>query len=82
MNQDIINEILANEEYVRNLVALGNLEDAVKQLNADGYEVTAEDVEQFLKQTRVPSDGELSDDDLENVAGGFIIDGIASYVSA
>ena len=84
MNQDIIKEILSNEEYVKSLVALGNVDDAVKQLNADGYGVTAEEVEQFLAQVRAFSDGRLTDDDLENVAGGsgFVMGLVSLFCSS
>ena len=51
-----------------------NIEDAVKEINADGYDFTAEELSEFadamVKISDKKDSGELSDEELEDVSGG------------
>ena len=73
MNEERIKELLSNEEYVKGLVDLGSYEAASAKLAEDGVEVSAEDLKKLVLLFNKKSAGELSDEELEEIAGGSFI---------
>ena len=63
---------MADKERAQRLLEVAP-EDAAKEMNADGCAVTAEELVEFgSAMTQVAGKTELSEDDLENVAGGAV----------
>lgn len=52
---------------------------AMNQINADGYDFTTEELEEFGKQLQSAAvrTGELDETELGEVAGGLVIEGVA-----
>lgn len=79
MNADIqekIKSILADEEFVSNLSSLEEPEDVRKAFEDRGVELSVEDITKMrdiLAKNAENPDGELSEDELEDVAGGELI---------
>ncbi len=71
MDEQRIKELLADEEFVKELVALETPEEVQAMLEEYDIEVTTEEIQQ-IHDFLVEHEGEeLSEEDLENVAGGF-----------
>ena len=64
--QELYNEIIASEELKAAFAEAAKNGKAMDFLKAQGCEVTAEELAAFLKSKT----GELSDEELDNVAGG------------
>lgn len=62
-----IKELVVNEEFKAAASKVETLEEALELCKAHGVEITAEELVDAIKKSQ--SD-ELSEDDLENVAGG------------
>lgn len=71
MNDIRVNELFSNEEYVKGLFELGSYEAASAKLAEDGVEVSADELRKCLDLARKKESGELSDEELEQAAGGF-----------
>ena len=75
MNEELKNKlepILKDEAFLK-LLQDAETEDAVKALFADkGIDLSDEEVASFLDAILLPEEGELSDEALEEVAGGLI----------
>ena len=67
-----IEELIKADEgtLAAELEKVENREDFIKAFAIRGVEMTEEDADDMLKEL-VPTDGELTDDDLEGVAGGM-----------
>jgi len=59
-----------NGALAKELEGVASREDFIKIMAANGVELTAEEADEML-QDIMPQEGELSDDDLEGVAGGM-----------
>ena len=72
MKPEEIAKIIEEKDLAQKLNACETAEDALAVLKEAGAEVTPEELEAFYNLLRgeAPT-GELSDDDLENVAGGL-----------
>ena len=66
--QELYNEILASDDLKQAFIEATKLGKVQEFLKAHGCDVTAEDLKSFLAQQT----GELSDDELDNAAGGGI----------
>lgn len=64
--------LASNDAVAEALNAAGSNEEVLKILKDNGLEVTADDMDEVVKalQTSAP-EGELGENDLENVAGGI-----------
>ena len=72
--------LMEDQERANRLLSMSP-EEAVKELNAAGYSFTAEELVEFGDVLSVAvNQGELSEDDLENVAGGLGV--VATYCVA
>lgn len=84
--QEVYNKVMASDELKQSFAAAAQDKDALTAwLKEQNCDATVEEVAEFLKG----QNGELSDADLENVAGGgsklfdsIISIGIACFVSA
>lgn len=75
MNENRFNEIAAaigtDEDRAREIAAM-SLEEAHAYFEANGYSFTEEELSAFAEVVRAAAKGgELKEDELENVAGGF-----------
>ena len=66
-------EAFADAAFAKEVLALKTPEEAQAKLREKGYEFTLDELTQFAKATEaaVKAAGELSDDDLKAVAGGY-----------
>lgn len=62
-----------NEAEVENLLSLAP-EVAAEQLNAKGYDFTAQELVEFVEfvKANAVQEGEISEEQLDNVAGGVV----------
>ena len=69
-------EILGNETLVKKMTEIHEPEKLLELLKANGYEFSMEEInaagEELTAQYSAQSEGELSENDLEDVAGGSI----------
>ncbi len=80
--QEIYDKVMASEELKRSFAeAAGDKGRLEAWLGAHGSDATAEQVGEFLKSKSGQTSGEISDDELENVAGGGISGGGGAYHS-
>lgn len=63
-----MNEIIITEELEAKLAAAESLEEVVKACTEEGIEITLEQLEAAI--AGIPQEGELTEDTLDNVAGG------------
>ena len=66
-----LEELFGSQEFVDALKAAGKAEEVVRLFAANGVEVSTEGAEAFLADRDKASDGELSEDALDGVAGGI-----------
>ncbi len=76
--QEIYDKVMASEELKRSFAeAAGDKGKLEAWLKANGSDATIEQLGDFLKAKQ--TSGEVSDDELENVAGGTSSEDITSY---
>jgi len=66
-------EVGKNEDLVKKLLKVDDTESIQKELKANGFEFSLEEIREFgkeLEKASAKTEGELNADDLENVAGG------------
>ena len=68
-----------NEEMLKKLQAAKSVEDVIAIGQECGKELTAEQAQEIYDKLKAAATGELSDDDLEAVAGGDIIDKLCEF---
>ncbi len=69
---EIIKELLASEEFGKEVAEAETTEDFQTAFKQHGVELTLEEVDSVLLQAAVASGVELNEDELENVSGGFV----------
>ena len=73
--QAFIEKMQTDSDFRERVVALKSREQRRSFINNEGYDFTKEEFEQAKQKFAIEttsSDGELSDEDLENVAGGRV----------
>ena len=79
-------EIMGNETLVKKMAEIREPEKMQELLKANGYEFSIEEIhaagEELSAQYSAQSSGELSENDLEDVAGGSIILPMAAAAGA
>ncbi|NLK51341.1 MAG: Nif11-like leader peptide family natural product precursor [Syntrophomonadaceae bacterium] len=78
-------KVEADKSFGEKIFALETPEEVQSLLKAEGLDFSLEEINVLrnaLVKTLGKGDGELSDDDLENVAGGSIILGVAALITA
>ena len=80
MNEERIKEIFADEEFVKEFFSKETPEEAQAMLAEKDIDVSIEElvaikniIDKKLQAAADGEDGELCDDDLENVAGGVLL---------
>ena len=79
MNEQKIKEVFADEAFVESLLNMENAEDVCAALAEKDIEVSIADVV-AIRDMLVSKDGELSEEDLENVSGGVVIATVITVV--
>ena len=83
MNQEKLRAAFADEAFVKELFALEEPEDVQKKLAERGIEMSLDEIkaipQAFAAAQKQEGGGELSEDDLENVAGGGMLADIWEY---
>ena len=82
MNEEKIREVFSDEKFVKSLMELETPEEVQKALAEKDIDLSVEDIKKIAELLQKKADGELSDDELESVAGGGICLGIAVVVYA
>ena len=79
-----LRELMKDEAFVKELSAKIEAEDAQKYFAEHGVDFTMEEIKAIgsALNCSVKSNGELSEDDLEQVSGGCLIFGIISGIVA
>ena len=86
MNEELLKEVLSDEAFAKSLIEMETHEDVQTALKEKGVDLSIEDIKAIQNLLVNQEDGELSEDDLENVAGGSLTImaalGIASIIGA
>ena len=83
MNQQKIEKVFSDEVFVNNLLGLETAEEVQAALHAKGLEFTLEDIYKIRDALiHTNSVGELSDHQLEEVAGGIVITALIGLILA
>ena len=74
MNEQQIKEIFSDESFVNSILEMETPQDVQKALSEKGLDLSLEEIN-TIQNTLINNDneGELSEDDLENVAGGVAV---------
>ncbi len=72
MNEQKIKEILSDEAYVKELFSLETPEEVQQSLEGKDIELSIEEIMHIKDLLEKKLNGELSDEDLENVVGGEV----------
>lgn len=73
MNEERIKEIFANEDFVKDLFESKSYEEAQAKLADKDIDMSIDELKQTFNLIQKKVDGELSDQDLEDVAGGLCL---------
>ncbi len=72
-----IKEIFADKDFVEKILAMETAEEVQAAIKAQGVELTIEEIEatkaELVNQLENKDSDEVSDEQLENVAGGFAV---------
>ena len=86
MNEELLKEVLSDSKFAELLIQQETPEDVQVLLKEKGIELTLEDITSVRNILEQQAEGELSEDNLENVSGGSLTlaaaIGIASIISA
>ena len=85
MNKEHIKKVFSDEEFVKSLIEMETPEEIQTALKEKGVDFTLEEVMQLGEQISRAAElsgegGELSLDQLDDVAGGFLIVGAVAFV--
>lgn len=67
-----LREVFSDENFVKELVALETPEEVQARLKEKNVDLSMEQIEMLREKLGKQQDGELSEDDLEEVAGGLV----------
>lgn len=87
MKEALIKEVFSDKEFVESLLGLETPEEVQAALKAKDLDLSIEEIESIQKALTAQESNELSEEEMENVAGGFaitagIVSAIAGVVSA
>lgn len=70
-----LNEVLEDKDFAERYYKIDNIEEAIAALKEKGVEITRDEFQQLINITRIVNagDDELTDEILEQVAGGIEI---------
>ncbi len=85
-NEELLKQALADKDFAESLINMETPEEVQAALNDKGISLSLEDISMIQQILENGTEGELSEDELENVAGGSLTVlaalGIASLVMA
>ena len=70
MNGELIKEVFSDEAYVKSLFESESWETAQASLKEKGIDLSIEELKQLVNLMKKKGDGELSEEELEEVSGG------------
>ncbi len=80
---ELYNEVVASEELQNEILSMESLEELVTFAAKHGCDTTLDDIEAFLEEKQ-KAFGELSEEELEQVAGGgwcnFIVEMVIDHI--
>ncbi len=76
MNEQKMKEIFSDEQFVKALLGLETPQEVQKVLAEKEIDVTLEEIVKTKEILAHYTTGELSEEDLEMVSGGFLLEGI------
>lgn len=86
MNEELIKEVLSDTDFANFLLEMETPEEVQTALKDKGIDLTLADISAIQNILTEQAEGELSEDELENVAGGSLTImaalGIASIIGA
>ena len=86
MNEELLKQVLSDTDFVKSLVELEHSEDVQTALKEKGVEISLKDITTIQNILTTQDEGELSEDELEDVAGGVLTItaaiGIASIITS
>lgn len=71
MDEKLAKEVFSDKEFVKSLLLMETPEEVQSALKEKGIDLTVEDIMQIREMCNRADTDELSDDELENVAGGI-----------
>lgn len=82
--EEKIQKLVEDQEFVTKMLSCEEPEQVQKLFADNGVEVSLEEVKALGQSlaTMAESDGELSEDDLEGVAGGSLLGAVSTIISA
>ncbi len=80
MNETLIKEVFSDKAFVETLLGMETAEEVQAALKEKKLELSIEDIEKIQKSLTAQENSELSEEEMESVAGGFAI--TAGVVSA
>ena len=72
MNEEKIKEVFSDEKFVKSLMELETPEEVQKALAEKDIDLSIDEIKKVAELLQKKAEGELSDANLENVAGGSI----------
>jgi len=67
-----VENLMKDENYVKHLFSLGSAEEISKELEKEDIDISPDDLRKIYSLAKKKASGELTDAELEEVAGGFI----------
>jgi len=66
-----INQLLSDEEYVNHLCSLGSAEAVSKELENNDIDISPDEIRRIIRLINKKVNGELSEEELADIAGGL-----------
>ncbi len=86
MNEELLKSVLSDSDFAQKLLEMESPEEVQSALKNKGIDLTLEDIHAVQNILANQENGELNEDELENVAGGSLTImgalGVASIISA
>ncbi len=82
MEEQKIRDIFSDEQFVKELLDLETPEEVKVVLADHDIDVTVDDIMQVKELFEKKQNGEISDEELENVSGGFLLELLIMGVTA
>ena len=82
MNQERINEVLSDEIFIKQLLQMETVEEAQAAFKSKGIDFSLEELKKIKELRESDLSGDLSLDQLDDVAGGSAVAVVAAAVVA
>ncbi len=82
--EELFKKMKEDKSFAEGILTQTEKEKVIELAKAEGIDLTLEDIDEanaiILKGVQAKQEGELSEEELENVAGGFLLEAIAVSV--